>query len=1320
MTISTLESFIFTEAPIAFIEDDVLLPPALEKWLLKSFVIRKVIHGNLILLDQRYDVFVLSGKDSEKWDIVRCESLSSGGFILMLQPTKNDDNFFDVDKVVFDSNVSISVFIPKIWVVNKVASYAYKDGSHLEWPFPALVPRKENKELVECADITNSGVKRARAVNQFYEALKSQYTNVPFDFSFCAIGMPFPVDQELFSMVSQVFHTGLIVDSLSDSDFKIWNEDWLPKYMADGSTTREITRANSSSIKKFFEDKRSPFSRIKNNYVITSIVLGKYIPSFGGCCAVAGFFLCPINGVTASNWFYLIKHFESCLNAFVLKDSRLRFQLSATKSAIGSIMSRNGSHNIGSHVLAALSHNVGTMPDDRVLYQYIQHRMDYIATATTDFPTWYQPTMFVGEIMRNFFIQKHLLDHIAESEGLHAFYFQGNEQKTSDNGAICISVRRLMADAFDSNACVLRPEHKTKQNFVIYDNDHPAKLEQIVFDDDVQLAIPAGVVGNHAIYTIIENVLRNAAKHGKSGKDSNLEIAIGFINDEDKEYAEFFIWNKSLKESGIDVENLVNDIRVRMQEPFIDKDGQLRREDWGLAEMKISAGILQRRSISEIGGLEHVGMDHVKDSEWGDREIISPIRVEGENGAFHFGYSFFVPKPKEFLFVFSEAVKIPGWIIRLLRKNGIYLADGFSRDGNGVTSYNLIEISDNDNSQTTHKVETAYNFSFVVLPQDAIDDVFIKSDSFPFRLMVWKVGEASKQKNGQSKLIWRRDDDTQSLIPEFVEQCEAITALTALQTDCSGGVSIAIAAIKDRVYKKWLEYLESKTRDAGLRKVRRELKVLVNVDGNDHTRGSGRSLISDVDIWKFVFKNLFRTTLRTFCSQHAELAERIAPTIYALSMMNVDVESASIDPRDDDKQTYNIKKVKELLSRPISASIKEQVRKSLSSMWLYLGFLNVLDADQEELSYVLSKLKMIDNTSEEVQFIEHTSVLDDVKDRFKDLANKYSVARIKEDLPFSDGFDTLKKYFKDHFKCQGPKMEVPSLNASASVDMSNAQTLDILLKFLLAAYHAADVMLRKYSEQIATLPLIYTAADGNVGEAGADVEQFKERIGVDACLDATRTNLPILYYRHGTNAACSIYNEGLSGSQSCMMQMQAFVRKPNAEFLFQLTESALMRVLIVDERFSRFLCKRKENAKKLSWMNIWSVNTDVLLDPKVTALQMDVDVSHKTEAPLKISMDLLEKGEIPHGKFDILIVHQGIIDKMLGNASPDEVNTVLENLKQSVPYVVVTTGRGIPANIPPVARVLPFSSIERYLFQEYPEKLLLVNAVMSLLPCGRR
>jgi hypothetical protein len=946
--------------------------------------------------------------------------------------------------------------------------------------------------------------------------------------------------------------------------------------------------------------------------------------------------------------------------------------------------------------------------------------MDYIATATTDFPTWYQPTMFVGEIMRGFFIQKHLLDHIAESEGLHAFYFQGNDQKANGNGALCISVRRLMADAFDSKECVLRPEHKIKQNFVVYDTAHSDQQGRTVFDDDVQLAIPAGVVGNHAVYTIIENVLRNAAKHGKSDNGSNLEIAIGFINEEDKEYAEFFIWSKSLVKSGADAGKLVNDIQGRMNEPFIDKDGQLRREDWGLAEMKISAGILQRRSISEIGGLEYVGMGQSKDSEWRDLEIISPIRVDGKNGASHFGYRFFVPKPKEFLFVFSEMVDVPGWIIRLLRKNGIYVAAGFSRDGNGVTSYNLVEISDNDDSPMTYKVQSVYNFSFVVLPQDAISDVHIKSDSFPFRLMVWKVGKTNKQTNVQSKLIWRADDDTQALIPEFVEQSEIITAIKALHTDCDGGAPTAIATIKDRVYKKWLEYLESKTRDASSSKSRRELKVLVNVDGNDHARGSGRSLISDVDIWKFVFKNLLRTTLRTFCSQHVELAERIAPTIYALSMMNVDVKSEGIVPRDDETQTYNIGRIKELLTKPIPDSIKERTRKDISSMWLYQNFLNIPDADQEELSYVLGKLKMIDSTSEEVQFIEKTSVVDDVKERFKDISNHYNVVRINELLPFLDGFDTLKRYFKDHHGCKGTKMDFPALNGGCSTGISDVKTLDILLKSFLGAYHAADVMLRKYSEQIATLPLIYTADGGNADTVGNSAEKFKERIGVDLCLDATRTDLPILYYRHGTDAACSIYNEGLSGSQSCMMRLQAFVRKPNAELLFQMTESALMRILIVDERFFRFLCKREENAKKLSWMNIWSVNTDVLLNPKVTTLQMDSNISHRTEAPLEISMDLVEKGELPHGKFDILIIHQGVIDKMLGNASPEEVNTVLENLKKSVPYVVVTTGRGAPANIPPAARVLPFSSIERYLFQEYPEKLLLVNAVMSLLPCGRR
>ena len=61
---------------------------------------------------------------------------------------------------------------------------------------------------------------------------------------------------------------------------------------------------------------------------------------------------------------------------------------------------------------------------------------------------------------------------------------------------------------------------------------------------------------------------------------------------------------------------------------------------------------------------------------------------------------------------------------------------------------------------------------------------------------------------------------------------------------------------------------------------------------------------------------------------------------------------------------------------------------------------------------------------------------------------------------------------------------------------------------------------------------------------------------------------------------------------------------------------------------------------------------------------------------------------------------------------------ILEDLRQSIPRVVVTTGRGRPENIPADEKVLPFSVIESSLFKRYPEKLIFVNTIMNLLPYG--
>ena len=89
-----------------------------------------------------------------------------------------------------------------------------------------------------------------------------------------------------------------------------------------------------------------------------------------------------------------------------------------------------------------------------------------------------------------------------------------------------------------------------------------------------------------------------------------------------------------------------------------------------------------------------------------------------------------------------------------------------------------------------------------------------------------------------------------------------------------------------------------------------------------------------------------------------------------------------------------------------------------------------------------------------------------------------------------------------------------------------------------------------------------------------------------------------------------------------------------------------------------------------------------------------------------------------HEQFDIIIIHQGIIDKWLPGASHNEkkVEQFIESLRCVFRYVIITTGRGTPANIPSSARVLPFSTIQTTLFRQYPEKMILTDAIMNMLP----
>ena len=278
----------------------------------------------------------------------------------------------------------------------------------------------------------------------------------------------------------------------------------------------------------------------------------------------------------------------------------------------------------------------------------------------------------------------------------------------------------------------------------------------------------------------------------------------------------------------------------------------------------------------------------------------------------------------------------------------------------------------------------------------------------------------------------------------------------------------------------------------------------------------------------------------------------------------------------------------------------------------------------------------------------------------------------------------------------------------------------------------ADSFLRKYEERFCTLPKMplnekRAVDDGKLPCSLQMANGFIQKIKVTNdpyARSLALKNHDICYFRHGTDIQSAImdnYYEPLSGAQSTfsafmslkqdLMEIEsgfATTKKKDvhcrvAGFVTQLIENAAFRILIVDERVKKFMNAHSEVMDHLNGLRI-AVADDT--DPGV----MQMFSSGFDDA-------IPEFSGVSLNDFEIVIIHQGIIDKLLlGHEDKLEVEKWMGRLIEKLHYVVITTGRGSPANIPDTARVLPYSIIESSILQRFPEKMILVDAVMNILP----
>lgn len=208
------------------------------------------------------------------------------------------------------------------------------------------------------------------------------------------------------------------------------------------------------------------------------------------------------------------------------------------RSAIAAVMSRNLSHNLGSHVFFYTkkevddiiaendtAENVEKLKGLSHFLNYIQERQDFIATLTAQDDFNFGPLNFKTHVfdeltpdavdkrhsVNSKYTRNYILKYIAFSEGIE----RDNEAKEIE----------LIIEYPD--------EIRNEKNEAVRFNSF-GKTEDAQLFYDINFAVKGFFMSRHAFLIIIENIIRNAAKHGKAHvADKKLDITISLSKEND-------------------------------------------------------------------------------------------------------------------------------------------------------------------------------------------------------------------------------------------------------------------------------------------------------------------------------------------------------------------------------------------------------------------------------------------------------------------------------------------------------------------------------------------------------------------------------------------------------------------------------------------------------------------------------------------------------------------------------------------------------------------------------------------------------------------
>ncbi len=300
------------------------------------------------------------------------------------------------------------------------------------------------------------------------------------------------------------------------------------------------------------------------------------------------------------------------------------------------------------------------------LDDYIQKKADFTAEISTEPLVTTTSMLFYREIIVPFIMNTLLMDNLCANEGicyenqlnnLLKIRFLSEEKEIVGKFSCGESCDRFTSILFPySGRC------KTHNNELKL---YPS--ETVNNDSDIEIEVP-GPLGEFAIYSILENFIRNSAKYNKKklGRKTkkDLEIFVQVLDEGDPHFYTVRLWNNITNPCDPECRKTISeykDGRIRkkkaelwqylsylIKQPIITERGELRKEAWGVAEIKIMATLLQ-------GSTDFMRMGN---------------NVKVINDAGKLVYKFWVMKPKKVAIISRDIISIE--TKEKLQKGGIW------------------------------------------------------------------------------------------------------------------------------------------------------------------------------------------------------------------------------------------------------------------------------------------------------------------------------------------------------------------------------------------------------------------------------------------------------------------------------------------------------------------------------------------------------------------------------------------------------------------------------------------------------------------------